>query len=110
MRTCTLTYCRLISHTFRKWATGQYFSIRMTPNTSKMTSDLHKKLMAKELDWPRMSLDQTPISVITCEALEISMPKRAKAALENNGVHTKYGHNVDIVTCSHFCCQRFRQI
>jgi len=28
--------------------------------------------------------------VATCEALVNSMPKRVKAALENNGGHTKY--------------------
>ncbi len=37
--------------------------------------------------------------VVTCEALVNSMPKRAKAVLENNGGHTKYWHfgpNLDI--------------
>ncbi len=45
-------------------------------------------------EWKR-----TPVA--TCEALVNSMPKRVKAVLENNGVHTKYCHfgpNSDIFT------------
>ncbi len=44
-------------------------------------------------------LKRTPVA--TCEALVNSMPKRAKAVLENNGGHTKYWHfgpNLDIFT------------
>ena len=86
----------------------------MTPNTSKTTTALLKKLRVKVMDWPSMSADLNPIDhlwgilkrlhqlrdvvmeegkrtpVTTCEALVTSMPKRVKAELENNGDHTKY--------------------
>ena len=55
------------------------------------------------------------ITMVTCEALENSMPRRVKAVLDNGGGHTKYWQltwRMLIMTtfpkgCTHFCWQEF---
>ncbi|KAJ7345284.1 hypothetical protein JRQ81_001234 [Phrynocephalus forsythii] len=74
----------------------------------KTITALLKKLRVKVTDCPGMSPELNPIEHLwgilkwkvkeewkrtpgaTCDALVNSMPKRVKAALENNGGHTKY--------------------
>ncbi len=94
MPTCTVTYWSWPSMSSDLSPIKHLWGILKRKVEERKVSNIHQLCDVVMKEWKRTS-------VATCEALVNSMPKRAKAVLENNGGHTKYWHfgpNLDIFT------------